>query len=343
MSKVKLAVIGLNFGKTHVRNILSGQTDGELVAICDLIEGYSDFAKECNVNFYTNYKEMLEKEKLDGVVIAVPPHVHAELSIYCLEHGVNTLVEKPVSNSLEETDKLLTAAAKSNAKLLVGHQHRFDPGVELTKKNIQSNEIGSLIGFHIYGVYAKFQDYFKEDWRNMRVTGGGPLTSNGIHDIDRIRYICGDIDTVTALMSNTYRGFEVEDTMAVSIKCKNGVVGTYYISDCSYPLTEFTDSYYTSKASIRFNCSSMYPTEGRHTFEVSTLNDASPAYYLREREIKTTIIPAHNNHLNEIEHFTKVIKGLETPRTTGEDAKKTLQALLAIVESAEKQKTIKLD
>ncbi len=343
MSKVKLAVIGLNFGKTHARNIKTDSVDAELVAVCDILEPLAAFAKELEVPFYTDYKEMFEKEHLDGIVIAVPPHVHAEVATFFLEHGVHTFVEKPITHSLEEADALIAASEKSGAKLLVGHQHRFDPGVMLTKQKIESGEIGQLIGFHVYGVYSKLKGYFKDEWRNKRETGGGPLTSNGIHDIDRIRYICGDIESVTALMSNKYRGFEVEDTMAVSIKCKNGVVGTYYVSDCSYPTTEYTDTYFFGDASVRFNCSSMYPTEGRHSFEEATMNDIHPAYYLRELDVNKKVLPGQNNHAVEMNHFSKVIQGLEEPMTTGEEGKKTLQTLLAILESAEKQMTVKLD
>ena len=213
----------------------------------------------------------------------------------------------------------------------------------MTKQKVLSGEIGPLIGFHVYGVYSKRKDYFKDAWRNKRETGGGPLINNGIHDIDRIRYICGDVEAVTALMSNKFRGYEVEDTMAVSIKCKNGAVGTYYVSDCSYPTTEFTDTYFFGKASVRFNCSSMYPTEGRHTFEQTTMNDAHPAYYLRERDVLRKILPAQNNHIVEMNHFCRVIRGIEGPKTTGEEGKKTLQTLLAILESAEKQTTVRLD
>jgi len=201
-------------------------------------------------------------------------------------------------------------------------------------------EAAETMNVPLYNDYNELLD--KDEWRNKRATGGGPLTSNGIHDIDRIRYICGDFDTVTALMSNKYRGFEVEDTMAISIKCKNGAVGTFYISDCSYSMSDYTDYYFFGKASVCFNCSSFYPTEGFHTFSEVTMDDAHPAYYKRERTYKTIVMPEHNNHVTEMQHFTRVIRGLEEPRCTGKDAKKSLQAMLAIIESAEKQKTIKL-
>lgn len=342
MKTVKLAVIGLNFGKVHARNIHSEAVDAELVAVCDMNPAYAELALRLNVRYYTDYKEMVEREKPDGVIITVPPHIHAEIAVYCLERGIHTFIEKPIAHSPEDSDKIIEAAGRSGAQLLIGHQHRFDPGVQLAKQKIQSGEIGALVGFHIVGVYSKLKSYFKDEWRNKRATGGGPLTSNGIHDLDRIRYMCGEIESVTALMSNSFRGFEVEDTMAVSIKCVSGIVGTYYISDCSHPLTDHTDCYYTEKASLRFGCSSMYPTEGRHSFEEATMDETHPHYYLRTKQTKSLVLPASDNHCTEMNHFGNVIRGLESPRTTGEDAKKSLEVLIAVIESAEKEQTVKL-
>jgi predicted dehydrogenase len=86
----------------------------------------------------------------------------------------------------------------------------------------------------------------------------------------------------------------------------------------------------------------MYPTEGQHTFKQVTMDDAHPGYYLREQRHQTTIIPAHNNHVLEMDHFARVIRGAEKPRCPGEDAKKTLEALIAIIESTESRRTITL-
>ncbi len=342
MGNTRLAVIGLNMGKVHVKNILSQKSGVELAALCDISEIHRPYAEENRIKFYTDYKETLCREKPDGVVIALPPHLHREVGEYCAERGVHILMEKPVSYTLQEADALVEAVNRRGVKMLVGHQHRFDPGVRSVKDRIQPGAENKLIGFHVFGVYAKPQGYFKDQWRRMRMSGGGPVTSNGIHDIDRIRYLCGEIETVTALMSNACRGFEVEDTAAVSIKCRNGAVGTYFISDCGYPASEFTDFYYTSGASFRFTCSSFYQTVAGHAVDEISLGDTGEQYHLRERKTNSVVHPVQDNHLAEMQHFIRVVKGLEEPVCTGEDGRRSLQALLAVIESAAKGKTISL-
>ncbi|MDF2725231.1 MAG: oxidoreductase domain protein [Paenibacillus sp.] len=289
---------------------------------------------ELGVPFYQDYKEMLRWKKIDAVIVAVPPHVHAEVGVACMEHGVHVLMEKPIADTLEDADKLIEAAARYGVILEIGHMYRFDKGIEMAKAKLDNDEIGQLIGFHIFSTYLKSPGYFKQEWRTKRDTGGGPLLTNGIHDIDRLRYVCGDVEAVSAFMSNKTRGFEVEDSMSISVKCKNGAVGTIFLSDCSHRALPYTDIYFGTKSSMMINSSSYYIDDPLHEFEQISWD------YGSNRRIDRVELKREDNHLKELRHYCQVLQGQASPRTTGEEGRKTLQTLMAIQEAMLTQRVV---
>ena len=342
MNKARLAVIGLNFGKLHANNIAKGDMPAQLVAISDMKPDYAALADSLDTNFYEDYRKMLETEHPDGVIIAVPPKFHKAIALDCMDAGAHVLVEKPVTLFEEEADELAAREAASGKRILVGQHHRFDPSVLMAKERLASGGLGRPIGFHIFGMLPKPAWYFKDDYRRMRDSGGGTVSNNGIHDVDRIRYLCGEIESVCAMKGNAARGFEVEDTAAVSIRMKSGMVGTYYISDSSHTASEFTDFYFATEGTIRFKCSSFYAQPGFHVYEETVLGEGF-AYDQRSRKVDAKYLPLQNNHAKEAEHFCDVILNGAQPRTTVLDGKRSLQALNAIIQSLDSGNMIKLD
>ncbi len=334
MKRLKLAVIGLGFGKRHANHIFSEQFEADLVAVSDLNPDFSAFAAKIGVPFYTDFVEMIRQEKPDAVIVAVPAHHHAAVGVACMEYGVHVLMEKPITYTLEDADILIEAAKQYGVHLEIGHMYRFDKGVELAKQKLADNDIGQLAGFHIFSTYLKSPGYYKQEWRTKRDMGGGPLLTNCIHDLDRLRYVCGDLDTVSALMSNEVRQFEVEDTIAISIRCKNGAVGTIFLSDCSHRAEPFTDYYFGTKATLMYNSSSFYLEDPQHLFQQVSWD------YDRNHRTERYVLGKEDNHLKELRHFCQVIQGQASPRTTGEDGRKTLQSMLAIQEAMLTQRVI---
>ncbi len=341
MGKARIAVIGLNFGKKHASYIAENDIQGSLAAVSDLDESYASYAEQWNTAFYTDYKKMLAEVKPDGVIIAVPPKLHSMFAIECMKHGADVLVEKPIALTSEEADRMIEAADKYGRQILVGQHHRFDPSVCRAKKRIDSGELGKVIGFHIYGTLPKPDWYYAQDYKKKRAAGGGTVANNGIHDADRIRYLFGDVESVFAMKGNTLRGFEVEDTAAVAIRCKNGVVGTYYISDGSHPLSEYTDCYFAEKGSIRLMSSSFYAQKSFHTYQEGSLGEGFD-YWQRQGKVITEKIPLQDNHGKEVEHFCEMIVNGVKPVTSAEEGKKSMELMNAIIESMDTGDVVRL-
>lgn len=140
---MKTAVIGVgNMGQHHARNYAELS---QLVAVSDASkERAEEIAKKYNCKAYTNYTEMLEKEKPDAVTIAVPTTMHAQIAKECLRRGVHVLVEKPITSEINDAEELITLAQEKNLKLMVGQIEVFNPAVTALKKTITEGKLGEI-------------------------------------------------------------------------------------------------------------------------------------------------------------------------------------------------------
>ena len=143
---MKAAVVGVgNMGRHHAR-IYFELPNTELVAISDINEKIGrETAAKYKCNYYNNYLEMLEKESLDIVSIAVPTKIHKEVTLNCLKNVKNILLEKPIADNLEDAKEIIEMAEVNKVRLMIGHLERFNPVVLKLREIVQSNELGDII------------------------------------------------------------------------------------------------------------------------------------------------------------------------------------------------------
>lgn len=144
MKKIKTAVIGAgNMGSRHAR-IYSEIS--RLVAVVDINSTTGqELANKYNVNFYRNYKEMIDKEGPEAVSIVVPTQFHSVVAIECLKRKIPTLLEKPIAKNLGQARKIIDQAKESKTVLMVGHIERFNPAVITLKEIIKEKKLGTII------------------------------------------------------------------------------------------------------------------------------------------------------------------------------------------------------
>jgi predicted dehydrogenase len=258
-------------------------------------------------------------------------------------------VEKPIAPSLEEADRLIRAAEQNKVRILVGHQRRFNARVEKAREVVRGGALGALVGATITWAMLKPREYFEGPFAWRKRKGGGPILINLIHEIDNLRYICGEIDEVFAVTSNKVRNFSVEDTAGVTFRFENGAVGTAFVSDCVPSLSAYEAT--TGENPLIphdfGNCYHFYGTEASLLFpQMKRLFYSDPTklgwhYPITEQGIK--VVQTEDPYLKEFRHFAKVVRGEETPRISGEDARRTLEVTLAIQRSGETGQPIQLE
>jgi predicted dehydrogenase len=347
MKKVKLGLIGLGLmGKPHAK-ILKKVEECDLVAASDVDEKQKAITEELGIKFYKNYEEMIEKETLEGVIITTPNHLHAPMGIACAQKGLHLFVEKPIAQNVSEADRLIEAAKKHKVQILVGHQRRFSSLVEKAREIVTGGELGRLVGVQITWALLKPPAYFEGPMSWRKEKGAGPVLINLIHEIDNLRYICGEVEELYAVTSRKIRNFPVEDTAAITMRFKNGAVGTVFLSDCTPSLTSW-EATSAENAYIYYdfgNCYNFFGTEGSLLFpQMKRLYYSDPSkigwnFPITEQGYKMV---REDPYIKEFSHFCRVIQGKEDPRTSGEDGKRTLEVTLAIQRSGETGQPIRL-
>jgi predicted dehydrogenase len=346
-NKARLASIGVGMiGAVHARSLPTEELC-EYVAICDPDPSKKAIADKCGVPFYSDYKEMIAKEKLDGVVIAVPNDDHITVGTYCADHGLHILMEKPIAPTVADAEQIVEAADRNEVQLAVGHHRRFNPLMVAMKGILERQELGKIVGISMLWAMYKPAEYFVQGpWRAK--PGGGPILINLIHEIDNLRYLYGEIASVYAEVSNAARGFEVEDTIGLTIRLKDGAIANILLSDTvpsiwAYEATmgEFDHfepgggniyHFFGDKGSLAFPemLEVSYPEDGHWGWQ-------DP--FTREHlDLKSA-----NPYPDQIHSFCNVVLGNETPRTTGRDALQSLKVAMAVGESGRTHRPITFD
>ncbi|HCI81568.1 MAG TPA: gfo/Idh/MocA family oxidoreductase [Ktedonobacter sp.] len=180
--RLKVAVIGAgSMGTNHLRVLRDfGEERIQLVGVAEPHEPTLQRAmRNCHIPGFTDYREMVERTHPDLVTVVVPTHLHFEVAAHLLERGINILLEKPMTQTLEEARTLIQLAQRTGAKIAVGHIERFNPAIVELKRRIVSGELGQLFQLH-----ARRLGPFPPRIRDVGVT-----LDLATHDIDVMRYL----------------------------------------------------------------------------------------------------------------------------------------------------------
>lgn len=226
---VKFAIIGCGrIAQRHAEHIKN--TDGcLLVACCDIIENKAiELAEKHGASHYVSMDEMLINADIDIISICSPNGLHAEHSIKGLRSGKHVLCEKPMALSSSDCGEMIQEAEKSNKRLFIIKQNRYNPPVKAVKKLISNGNLGQIHNMQLNCFWNRNEDYYKNSWKGTRELDGGTLFTQFSHFIDLLFYLNGDIKETRAFGENFNHKkiIEFEDTGVVALKFKNGALGT---------------------------------------------------------------------------------------------------------------------
>ncbi|HZJ57675.1 MAG TPA: Gfo/Idh/MocA family oxidoreductase [Clostridia bacterium] len=217
---LRVGLIGIGFmGRGHLDIYMQLAEEGhpvELVAICDIDEDKFkgkflpgnidvgnlkyDFTK---YNLYTDIDEMLEKEELDYVDIALPTYLHAEAAVKALNKGIHVLCEKPMALNTDECQSMIDAAETNGKKLMIAQCLRFWPEYEYLKKCVDSGEYGKVVsGYFFRGGATPMWSY--KNWLLNREKSGGVLLDQHVHDVDTINWLFGTPKKLSTIGRNVF-------------------------------------------------------------------------------------------------------------------------------------------
>ena len=334
---VRLALFGAGgIGVRHL-DLAGEEPECEIVAVADPLDAAAAVVERHRARFYRDYRELLACERIDGAIVATPNDSHAEVGIACAECRLPVLMEKPITDTLVSGRALLDAVAVHGVPLAVGHHRRFDPVIGIARDAIEGGEIGRLAAVECLWAMRKHDAYYDADWRRTR-PGGGPALINLIHDVDLLRHLCGDVLRVYAEGGSGLRGHEVEDTVAVTLRFINGVVGTILASDTTpspwgWELGTGENSLIPPTG---HNCYRFIGTEGSLALPRLDLwrhDDGGAMSWHEAIHVRTLAAGSRAALKDQLRHFCGIVRGEHTPRVSGDDGLRTLRTTLAIIEA----------
>ena len=231
-----------------------------------------DFSK---YNLYTDYKEMLLKEDLDFVFVALPSFLHCDVCTYCLEHGVDVYVEKPMAITMDECDKMMKAAKDNSRKLMVGLCLRFSNEYRYLKNLVESGEYGKLIKAE-FSRKSPFPAWSAGGWLLDEKKSGGCIVDMHIHDVDIAIWLFGVPKNITAYTTNSRSEYESAFALFEYPDAVVSVIGDWGIAS-SY---EFKASYSVTFEKAYVECVNgkvtLFTDDSKHEVE---FDDIESPYY----------------------------------------------------------------
>lgn len=214
---LRVAVIGAgSMGQNHLRVLSDYGADAELVALSEPVdEVRTRAAGRYQVPSYADYRVMLATEKPDLVTVVVPTNLHADITMHALDAGVNVLVEKPIASTIEQAHAMIDLARARGVRLAVGHVERFNPAVVELKRQLEAGRLGRIFSMH-----SRRLGPFPPRIRDV-----GVILDLATHDMDVMRYLCGeDVEHVFAETQRRVHQSQ-EDLVLGLLRFSNAVVG----------------------------------------------------------------------------------------------------------------------
>ena len=237
---MNVALVGCGrIAKRHSELLGQKKINGALlVAVCDIDQLK---AEKIGLNFavphYQDYHDMMSKEDIDLVVILSESGNHARHVIDLAKYRKHMVVEKPMALTLGDADQMIKVCNDHGIKLFVVKQNRFNLPITLLREALQNGKFGKLLLGTVRVRWCRTQDYYDQaGWRGTWAMDGGVLSNQASHHIDMLEWMMGEVDELFAYGATHLAKIEAEDTSVVSLRFKNGALGTIEATTATRPI-----------------------------------------------------------------------------------------------------------
>ena len=225
MDYLKIGIAGAGGqGRKHLLNCLR-MKNTKVIAVADASKYVLSKISSLGIRTYSDYREMIEKNDLDAVIISLPNFLTKDCCLLSSERGFDILVEKPMGRTLEEGKQIADHIRRSGVNLMVGMCHRFIPGCQELKESIDEGALGQIefaSALFFTGPFTSGDRRVPEWIFDPEKIGGGSLLDAGCHLIDLFIWFFGQVRTVTGYFESKF-GLGYDDYSEVSLRFKNGV------------------------------------------------------------------------------------------------------------------------
>jgi predicted dehydrogenase len=336
MEKVRVAIIGAGWiaQVAHIP-VWKKLENVELVAVCDTVKTRAKAVAERYKipQFFTRDEDLLKRDDIDAVDICVPTNMHERLTIDSLSAGKHVLVEKPMSRTVDEGEKMVRAARQHKRHLMVAMNVRFRYDAANLKSFIDGGELGEV--FYAKGGWLRRQKKWSEHaWLfQKKISGGGVLMDLGVQMLDMMLWLLGNkkAKSVKAATYSHTAKLEVEDTAVALVHFENGVTLNL---EASWTFLREEDLFYTNLLGTRGDAqlNPLRVTKEMH----GNLVNLTPS----KPETPTNLYK--NSYENELRHFVNCLRDGSPMLSGGEESLERMRLVEAMYESAQRGKEVAL-
>ena len=335
----------------HIEGFVDNADQLNLIGICDPVisraeEKEREYRKEipaANINIYTDYREMLSKQKPDIVTIAAESGKHLEIAKNCLEAGCHVICEKPMALSTKDADDMINTAKKNNRKLAVCFQNRFNAPIQRLRSALEAGRFGRLLHGTIQIRWNRNAAYYAEaPWRGTWEQDGGTLMNQCTHGIDLLQWMMGeDAVRVQAQTRRFMRPIEAEDFGAAIVEFKSGAIGIIEGSADVYPTNiNETLSIFGEKGSVVVGGLAVNRIDVWRFADADIIGDHEEKVLNPNEKDPPTVYGF--GHTALFKDFVEAIEENREPIISGESGRKALEIILAIYKSQKTGKPVDL-
>ncbi len=319
--------------------------NARLIGCCDIIaEKAKALADKFGARVFKDFVELANSEQIDIVTIATPSGLHAEPAIAAAKAGKHVICEKPLDVTLERIDSMIEAHEEAGTRLGGIFPLRFNDATEPLREAINSGRFGTITFAGVYVPWWRTEEYYKDSWHGTwKLDGGGALMNQSIHMIDMLCHLMPPIESVQAYMETRgHPQIEAEDTAVAALRFVDGTLGIIYGTSASWPgrfrRFEITGTkgtvVYTEDSFTTWQFADKRPEDEQIRRQFSQIAGGGG------KEDPGNIL--YENHRRNFQSFLDALEAGGEFCINPQQARRTVEVILAIYKAAREHKLVKL-
>jgi predicted dehydrogenase len=228
-SKTRFAIVGAGAISQGYAQAFQDCEEAEVVGVADTRGNAArSLAEVLGCDTYESHVALMDGCDIDAVLVSTPPSSHPEICLDFIERKIPVLCEKPFSITSKEAEQVLNAARDSGVPITMASKFRYVNDVVKAKQIVDSGILGEIVQFeNVFAARVDMSDRWNSD---SAISGGGVLIDNGTHSVDIARYFLGPLAEVLVMEGKRSQGLDVEDTVRISVRSEQGVIGNIELS-----------------------------------------------------------------------------------------------------------------
>lgn len=331
--KIRFALVGCGrISKNHFDSIAQHGDRAELVDVCDIdVAALESATQATGAKGHSTLADMLESTTADCVIVTTPSGLHPRQTIEIARSGRHVLTEKPMATKWEDGVRMVRACEEAGVHLFVVKQNRRNATLQLLKQAVDKKRFGQIymVTLNVFWQRPQVGYYDQAKWRGTWEMDGGAFMNQASHYVDLLEWIVGPIESLHAYTATLARDIEAEDTGVLSVKWRNGALGSLNCTMLTYPKNlEGSITILGEKGTVRIGGVAVNEIK-EWQFADADADDEK----IKEASYTTTSVYGFGHPLY-YDNVIKVLRGEAQPDVDGWEGLKSLEVLIATYRSA---------